>query len=120
MQEENEQTKKGKIMKTIKCHQVEVPLYLELFTRIEYSTATVVVGFSVPFVWLWQVIWWAFPKWLYDYQSGDCVNYIPDYKAIGSDKEATGDKVRPFFGFVIRNAEGELYDWMWWKHIEKY
>lgn len=103
-----------------RIHNIRVPWYLKLFTRIEYRTGTAYIGFSVPFVWLIETVWWAFPKWLYDYQLGDCVNYIPDYKAIGSDKDATGDKVRPLLGFVIRKIEGASTDWNWWKYIERY
>lgn len=121
MQKENEQTKKGKViaMET-RIRNIKVPWYLVPFTRIEFETSTAYVGVSVPFVWLAETVWYAFPKWLYERQMSKCVMFIPDYVNPTDGRPATGALVKPFLGFVIRHIEVGIIDWKWWKYIEKY
>lgn len=106
-------------MKTIQVLKIEIPWYIEPFTLISYNESKARIGFSVPFKHMFQVVWWAFPKWLFDYQQSDCINYIPDYVLPSDGRQASGTKVKSFLGLVIRNEQGGLYAWKWWNYLER-
>lgn len=106
-------------MKKINCKSVEIPWYLKFFTVIRYESHSVKIGIDVPFKYLFYKIWFAFPRWLYDYQMQNCKNYIPDFYDPKKHKEATGDKVKPFLGFVIRIPSGKFCSLNWFKYLEK-
>lgn len=106
-------------MKNIKTKSVNIPWYLRWLTVYSYNTGELTIGIfpvvkaGVRHAWYW------FPDWLHHYQMRKCETYFPDYVAIGNI-EATGNKVTPFLGYVIRTKQGEIVQWNWWKYIEKY
>lgn len=101
---------------------VNIPWYLTCISIYEYKTGEITIG-VFPTVKKYAIhLWYLFPKWLQEYQAQDCINYIPDYvNPIGAGRrEATGIKVRTFFGYVIRTEQEAVTGWKWWKLIEKY
>ena len=97
----------------------KAPWYLKPFMLFKFKDRSLEIGFTLPFrefgIWLW----WLFPKWLHERQLKECINLIPDYyhKERGS---AMGDKVKPFFGWVIIIDEGAMPNWKWWQCLKKY
>lgn len=104
-------------MKEINCTKVYVPWYVP--TVIHYQDMSVHLGFISYSKSLVNYLWFLFPYWLIMYQQKDCINYIPDYYSL-TKGPGMGTKVSPFLGFVLIVKEGDVMNWMWWKHLKKY
>jgi hypothetical protein len=104
-------------MKEINCNKVFVPWYIPVV--IHYSDMNVHLGLLPIVKAIFWNVWFAVPNWLVEYQSKDCIQYIPDYfdPIKGA---AMGIKVSPFLGFVMVLKEGTYWNYKWWKHLKKY
>lgn len=107
-------------MKNIKIKSVNIPWYIEPFAVYSYSTGELTIGIWSAIKFWTKVVWFYFPNKLQEYQMSRCKDYIPDYIDIKKAREATGNKVTPFLGYVIRTERGVVTRWDWWNLIEKY
>lgn len=95
----------------------EIPWYLKHFVLFVYKDHSIEIGFTVPFKFWGEIIWFAFPKWMFNRQMSECINYIPDYR---NKDGGYGEKLKPFLGHIIDLEEGAMVSWNWWKHLKKY